>query len=458
MQNLFQDKHFYSRLFTLSTPIIIQNLIAFSLGAVDMIMIGQLGDQPVAAVGLADQIFFLLILMHFGVASGAAIFSAQYWGKQDLAGIHKVLGLSLLLSVLGSVVFAVIAITIPEWALGIYTSDPVVIELGSDYLRIVGWSYVSTAVSVSYIFILRSIEAVKLPMVVGAIALILNTAMNYILIFGHLGFPALGVEGAAIATAIARTLEPLILIGVIYTSRSPLAASIGQLLAFDWAYVVRFLKTAFPVILTEVTWSLGITTYSIIFARISTEAIAAVNIAITIERVAFVTFVGLSNACSIMVGNRIGANEIDKAIMYAKRYLLISILTAIPIGLIMVLSGNLILSVYKISELVSTYANFTLIIMGLALPIKASAMMLFIGVLRSGGDTQFSFFVDSGFIWLVGVPLALFAAFVLGWPVYWVYLMVIFEEILKSIVAFRRFISGRWIHNLADHEQSQATA
>lgn len=447
---LFQDKLFFQTMFKLSTPIIIQNLITFSLGAVDMLMIGQLGDEAVAAVGLADQIFFLLILMLFGLSSGGAIFVAQYWGKRDMPSIHKVLGLTVLLSLLGSLGFALVALFIPERVLGIYTADTAVIALGSDYLRLVALSYMASAVTVSYTFTLRSIEQVKLPMMVGAIALISNTTMNYALIFGHFGFPQMGVGGAALATCLARILEAIILVSVIYWQKQALAARPGQLLAFEWSFASRFLKTALPVVLTEIAWSLGVTTYAIIYARISTEAIAAVNIVVTIERIAFVVFLGMSNASAIMIGNRIGANEIDKATIYAKRFLVLSVLAAIPMGVLVMLGAGPVLSLYKVSTTVSEYARLLLLVMAFVLPLKVTALMVFIGILRSGGDTRFSLFADAGFIWLVGVPLALIGAFVLELPVYWVYLLVVVDEVCKITAALWRFFSGRWIHRLAE--------
>ncbi|MCB0192133.1 MAG: MATE family efflux transporter [Anaerolineae bacterium] len=454
--NLFNDKNFFRTMLTLSMPIIIQNLITFSLGAVDMLMIGQLGDKPVAAVGLADQIFFLMILMMFGISSGAAIFTAQYWGKKDIQGIHSVLSLSLMFGALGSVVFMIAAIIVPETVLSIYTQDAEVIALGSEYLRIVGWSYIGTAVAVSYTFILRSIENVKLPMIVGAIALVLNTTFNYLLIFGNYGFPEWGVAGAAIATCGARLVEAVILVSVVYWQRLPLAAPPRDLVRIDWTFLPKFGKTAFPVIITEVAWSLGITTYAIIYARISTEAIAAVNIVVTIERMAFIIFLGMSNACAIMIGNRIGANEINRAYIFAKRYLALGVLGAVPVGLLVIVSAGSIMTLYNVSETVSGYAIALMTVMGLILPIKVTALMIFIGVLRSGGDTNYSMILDGGSVWLIGVPLAFIGAFFFELPVYWVYMLVVTEEIFKVTIGLRRIFKGPWIHYLTEPEMVAA--
>lgn len=447
---LFQDKKFYQTMFKLGTPIVIQNLITFSLGAVDMLMIGQLGATEVAAVGLADQVFFLLILMLFGISSGAAVFSAQYWGKEDMSGIHRVLGLSLLISLAGGLFFAAAAVLVPERILGIYTQDPAVIALGSSYLRIVGFSYVGTAVAVCYTFILRSIESVRLPMIVGGIALVFNTSLNYVLIFGHFGMPRLEVAGAAIATCGARFLEPIILLLVIYLTKSPLAASLRQLLAFDLGFVPKFLKTSLPVVMTEVAWSLGITTYSIIYARISTEAIAAINIVVTIERMAFIIFLAMASASAIMIGNRIGADEIDKAYDYGKRFMVLGALVGLPVGWLVIAAAGPIMSLYNVAPVVVEAAQQVMTVMGLILPIKITALMIFIGVLRSGGDTRFSFFLDAGAIWLIGVPLAFTGAFIWGLPIYWVYLLSVTEEVIKVGLALWRFFYGPWIHQLAE--------
>ncbi len=439
-------------MFKLSTPIIIQNLITFSLGAVDMIMIGQLGERAVAGVGLADQVFFLLVLMLFGIASGAGIFTAQYWGKRDVRSIHRALGLSLLMGLTGSLIFTGLAVFAPEWVLSIYSEDPAVIALGSSYLRIVGLSYVATAVAISYTWILRTIENVRLPMMVGIAVLLLNTGMNYLLIFGHFGLPRLEVVGAAIATCGARILEPLILLGVIYLTKSPLAAAPRALLAIEWGFIPKYLKTTLPVVLTEIGWSLGITNYSIIFARMSTEAIAAINIVVTIERLAIVGFVGMGNACAIMIGNRIGADDIDKTYDYAKRFLILGLLGGIPVGLLVIGSAGAIMSLYNVAPTVVEFAQTVMMLMGLLLPIRITAMMVFIGILRSGGDTRFSMVLDAGSIWLIGVPLAFAGAFIWGLPVYGVYMLLIVEEIFKVGFGLWRIFRGPWIHRLAEPE------
>jgi len=445
---LFQDKLFLQQLSKLAAPIILQNLIMTSLNAVDVIMIGQLGDKSVAAVGLADQLFFLLILLLFGFSSGAAIFTAQYWGKKDVAQIQQVLGLCLILSMSSSFIFSLGAIFMPQYILSIYTNDPEVIKLGSQFLQIIGWSYVITSITFSYATVLRSVEQVKLPMLVSLIALATNTLLNYLLIFGHVGFPALGVQGSAIATCIARYLECFLMLMLVYRSQSILAAPIANLFTIPWHFLPQFFKTTLPVVLTEVLWSIGITVYNIIYAHISTESITATNIAGTIERVAFVLFLGVGSAGAVMIGNLIGANQIDPAKKYARYFITIAPTTAVIIGLMIFISRHSLLTFYDISPLATDYTLAILAIMSFALPLKATNFTMLVAVIRSGGDTRFALMLESLTIWVIGVPLAFLGAFVWHLPVYWVYLLVMTEELVKCIIGLYRVQSGKWVNNL----------
>ena len=443
------DRAFTRSLITLATPLIIQEFIYASLNMVDVVMIGQLGETAIAGVGLANQVFFLLMFMLFGISSGAGIFSAQYWGKGDLPGIHKVLGIALSLSLAASTIFTIIALGFPKFALSIYTSDPAVIEQGSSYLWVSGFSYLLTAISFSYGFTLRSTGNVRLPMLASGIAISLKTLLSYLLIFGHLGLPAMGLTGAALATIIARAVECVVLIGIIYLRRLPVAASLGQMFSFDRIYLFKFLKTSLPVVANETLWSLGVTTYNLVYARISTDAISAVNIASTFEGLAFVAFIGVSDACGILIGNKIGAGDEGAAYRYARYGLIIGVCGAVLVGAGMIASTVFLPHLYHISPSVLEYARLLLMVMGSCLWVRVLTLTLMVGVLRSGGDTRYALILDAGVMWTIGVPTAFITAFVFHLPVYWVYLLIISEELIKSLVALARFRSKHWIHNLA---------
>jgi putative MATE family efflux protein len=444
-----QDKNFLADMIRIGSPIMLQNLIFSSLGLVDGVMIGQLGDEAVAAVGIANQVFFLVSLLFFGISSGTAIFAAQYWGRKDLPRIHSVLGLSLLMSLVGSLFFSLLAILIPAQVMEVFSTDQLVIILGSRYLRIVGFSYILTAITNSYTAVLRSTEKVKLPMVISLLALSTNTFLNYCLILGNLGFPALGVTGAGIATVISRTLETVLLLLVTYWRKLPGSARFAELINYRILSLKQFFTTTLPVVATEVIWSLGATTYNVVYARIGTEAIAAVNIAGTLDRLIFVVFFGLANACAIMIGNRIGAGETEVARDYSRKYLLVGLLSAVVLGLVMFSLANPLLWFYNISAWTTEFTYKIILILALTLPIRSANLMVLIGILRAGGDTRYAFVIDAGMIWSVGVPLAFLGAFYFHLPVYWVVAMVMTDEVIKLSLGLKRFFSGRWIHTLA---------
>lgn len=448
MRYLYNDKQFYKTLLHLAIPIATQNLVASSLNMVDTIMIGRLGETEIAAVGQANQLFFLFMLFLFGVNSGASIFTAQFWGKGDIKNIRRVLGIGLMTATMASVIFTALALLFPEQVLRIYSADPAVIALGSDYLRIVGWSYGITAITFAYSAVLRSTEQAKLPMMLSVVGLGTNTLLNYLLIFGEFGFPMMGVKGAAIATVIARAVEAVLMVLLVYGKKHVAAGSIRELLDLSRDFVKRFYRTTVPVILNESLWAIGTSIYAIVYGRIGTGAVAAVNISGTIERIAMVLFFGMANASSVMIGNRIGAGEEDKAYDYGKRFLTLGPLFGILMGFILILSRGFLLIFFNISPEVDLAAQRILLIFGLIMPVRIFNLIMIIGILRSGGDTRYSLFLDSVGVWCIGIPLAFIGGILMGLPVYWVFLLVATEEVFKIIFGYRRFFTKKWINNL----------
>ena len=443
--NLFRS------LVQIALPIAAQSLVMSSLNMVSVLMIGQLGETELAAVGLAGQIFFLVNLILFGVSSGAAMFTAQLWGKGDVFNIRRVLGLSLKLGLIGAGIFWALAIFAPQAALGFYTEDPAVVALGADFLRIFGWSYPFFAITFAYAFVLRSTGNVRLPMAVTVLALTLNIFLAYGLIFGNFGLPKMGVNGAAWAGLIARVVECLLMLMAVYRRpENPAAASLRDIFTFDWAFTVKVMKPVLPVIANEVLWSLGITTYNAIYARVGTNAIAAINIVGAIDQLAFVAFVGMGNATAILIGNLIGKGDKELAFRYAGRSLGLQVLAGALVGLLVYLLADGIFGLYNVSADVIESARSLLVILASAVWLRAANMVIIVGILRAGGDTRFSLALDGAVIWLVGVPLAALAAFRFGWPVELVYLMSLAEEFTKAIFGLWRFFSRKWINNLAE--------
>ena len=445
---LFEDKRFYKTFLHIAVPIALQQLVSSSVNLLDVLMVGQLGEVSIASLGLSNQVFFLFSVILFGISSGSAIFTAQYWGKRDIGNIRKVLGIGLTLSISVGILFTLGAVIFPEKMLGFYTKDLAVIELGSGYLSIVGFSYILTAITYCYVAVLRSTQRVKLPMAVTVVALSMNILLNYALIFGNFGLPALGVRGAAIGTAVSRSVECVLLLTLTYALKTPAAGRIRELFNFDLVFFKRILTTSFPALMNEVIWAFGITTYNSIYAHIGTEAIAAVNINSTIENMAFVAFIGAANASAIMIGNQIGSGREYLAYDYGKRFIVLGVVGALLVGIVLVLLRGPLLSLYNITATSYFYSNRLLLIFSSTMWVRVTNMIIFIGVLRSGGDTRFALATEAVAVWLVGVPAAMIGASIFKLPIYWVYSLAMMEEISKLFVIFRRFTSKRWINNL----------
>lgn len=446
---LYTDGEFYARLFKIALPIAAQNFLSSSLNLVSVVMIGQLGDAPVAALALANQIFFLLTLVLFGISSGAAIFTAQLWGKRDVPNIRKVLSISTALSLLGGLAFFALSELAPEFAMGVYSRDPVVIALGSEYLRVFGWGFLFAAVTFSYSAVLRSTGDVHKPLAASLTALSFNTLLSYALIFGTLGLPKMGMQGAAAAGFISRVLECGLLLWLTYRTPSPAAASLKELAAVDFHFAKKILKPVLPVMMNELLWALGVSAYDVVYARIGTEAIAAMNIVSTVDGMAGVIFFAIGSACAVLVGNQIGAEQEPEAYRSALRSLSLAALAGVLVSLLILVTAAPVLSWYRVSPVVIDNAHKVLIILAAFSLIRGVNFVFFVGVLRSGGDIRFAFLIDVGMIWGVGVTMASLGAFVLHLPVYWVYLMVMGDEIGKFVLSIWRFTSRKWIHNLA---------
>ena len=456
MFSFIKDRPFMREMLTIAVPISLQQLINASLNLIDVLMVGQLGETSIAGIGLSNQLFFVFILLLFGLTSGMSIFTAQFWGKREIEPIRKVLGMSILTASFIAVIFTVAATVFTRSVLGLFTNDTNVIEIGSQYLGIVGFSYIAVALATAYIAALRSIQLVKITVIASVAALLFKTTLGYSLIFGHFGLPALGVRGAAIGTASGWTLELILLLIFIYTQKTPLAANPLSFFTFEFSFFQRVLRTTLPAVANELFWSVGIATYNGIYAHIGTEAIAAINVNATIEELGFVVFMGLGNACAVMVGNRIGAGKKDEAHEIVRRLILLSVISAWLVGLAVFIVRDVVIGWYNLSPAGIYNVRMLMLVMVCVLWIRMFNFITFIGALRAGGDTLFALVMEICSIWLIGVPAAYIGAFVLDLPVYIVYLMVGLEELAKAFVSFWRYRSRKWIHDVVNLDEVPA--
>lgn len=450
MRTSFKNKNFYKVMLSIALPIILQNLIASSVNMLDTLMITSLGNESLAAVGLANQVFFFYSVTIFGVATGSSIFISQFWGKKDVDNIGRIMGISLSIVCFLGILFTLAALMVPESIMRIFSNDAEVIRLGVDYLRIVSLSYIVTGISFSYAVASRSIGQAKMPMVASIVSFVTNLLFNYLLIFGKFGFPELGIKGAAYATLIARLVEICLILYSIYSNKNnPLAHSIASMTDWSKDFIKKYFKTAYPVILNEAFWSLGTVLYSLAYAKIGTEAAAAVQILNTVQNIFLVMARGLANACTVMVGNKIGADEEYEAMEYANSFMILSVAVGIILGVALFFTTDAILLFFRnITPGLYESSKKLLIVLAFFLFIKSFNGTLIVGVLRGGGDTQFSMVLEMGSVWLVGVPLAFLGALVFKLPVYYVSILVNMEEVVKAAVGLPRIISKKWVTNV----------
>lgn len=448
MLKVFQDKKFLKSLWVLALPITIQSFITSSLNLIDNVMVGRLGEEAIASVGLANQYIFIFSLCLMGINAGASVFMAQYWGKKDVKSIKKILGLDMNIGLFVSLLFGLAAFLLPEQIMGILSRDPAVIELGAGYLRIVAISCLFTSFTQVFSAGLRSTEQVKVPMYASLMGVLTNAVLNWIFIFGKFGVPAMGVYGAALATTLARVVEMLFIVGYVYISKNKIAAKLSELFSFDMELVKIYFKTSWSVIANELIFSIGMTAFSMAYARIGTNAVATMQIATTLNNIFTVLLMGMAAATAIMVGNRIGADDEPEARKIAHHTGWLTPIISAVLAIIIWMVAPLVLKPFNVGP--ETYADTLVILrlMALFLPMRAFNMVMIVGVFRGGGDTLYSMLVQAGTLWLYAVPLAFFSATVLGLSVISVYFLVCTEECVKVFFELKRLHSGKWIHNI----------
>ncbi len=441
-------KSFYKSFFILMVPMALKELIAAFINLLDTVMLGNFGKDVIAAVGIANQWYFLFTVLVFGMCGGAGVFAAQYWGARDLNKVRKVLGINLVLVTLLSAVFILVSVFVPEMVIKTFRKDPAVVEYGVKYLRLACFSYFFSGVTAAYDMSLCCSENANIPFISRFVGLIVNLVMNWVLIFGKLGFPALGVEGAAIATIIARMSELAIILGVIYGKKLVQAAKISELISIPKGMLGGYFKAALPVTLNEGAWALGTVTYSWVFSQISTDAMVVITIVQNIERLLLVFFHGGGNAAGILIGKLVGGGNYKEAYTVSKKLCLVNTVFALCVSVLFVFARPLVLMPYNITPEIYTDALNILFLTAIIMNVKALTFYFIVGVFRNGGDTKHAAIIDITSMWLVGVPLVLITGLFFKLPLEYIYIMMMGEEFIKLALSIPWFVSKKWIRNL----------
>lgn len=444
-----RDGIFLKKAVRIALPVAMQGMLNTIVNLVDTMMIGALGATAIAAVGLANKVFFVFTLLVFGIVSGSGVLAAQYWGNGDIKNIKKVVGLALTLAVAASIAFLVPAVVCPEVVMRIFTASEDAIQVGAGYLTIVALSYPATAVSNTFVAMLRATGRVKAPVVISSCTIFINIFFNYTFIYGNFGAPAMGAAGAALATLMARLAEALSIILVVYLGKAPVAARFKEMFGYSKEFLVQFFSTTSPVIANEFIWGLGTTLYSLAYGRMGNDAVAAITIATTIQDIVTVLFQGLSAATAVIMGNEMGAGKLKRAERYAKNFLILQFIVTILGALFCVAIRWQIIGVYNITPEIAESVSRCIIVFALFMPFKMFNYVMVVGILRSGGDTKMCLLLDCSGVWMIGVPMAFLGGLFFGFPIHIVYAMVMLEEVYKAVFGYWRYRQKKWLRNLA---------
>lgn len=451
-ESKIQWKTFYKAVFALVIPMALQNLINVGVTATDVVMLGRVGEKVLSGASLAGQIQYIMTLFLFGLTSGATVLTAQYWGKGDRRTIEKILALGIKASLMVTAVFMIAALTVPGLLMKIFTNDPQVIAEGVKYLRIVAWSYILIGITQVYLYTMRSVERVMIATVVYLCSLICNIILNSVFIFGLLGFPAMGIQGAALATLISRCLELLLVFLYARFYNREIRVRARYLLHTEKVLIRDFLVYSIPVVLNEVMWGFGTSANTAVLGHLGSAAIAANSVAQVARQLATVVAFGLSNATAIYLGKTIGEQKMELAKACSRRFIVLSVVMGLAGGLLILAATPLAVSALSLTAQAKEYLKIMFLVMSYFVVAQAYNTTMVVGIFRAGGDTRFGLILDVSTMWGCSILLGALAAFVWKWSVPAVYVLLMSDELIKVPVTTIRYRKYIWLRNVTRSE------
>ncbi|MBR6642348.1 MAG: MATE family efflux transporter [Lachnospiraceae bacterium] len=455
------DKKFYKMVLLIAVPIMIQNGITNFVSLLDNIMVGQVGTNQMSGVAIANQLIFVYNLCIFGGMSGAGIFGAQFFGQENYDGLRYVFRFKLVTGFVLTAICAVFFSVYGDALISLYldesnsaVANAETLKYAMEYLQIMLMGFLPFVAVQIYASTLRETGEAMLPMVAGIVAVGVNLVLNYMLILGNWGAPALGVEGAAIATVTARFVEAFIVI--LWThrhkQRNPYIVGVYKSLMIPGNLMVRIIKKGTPLLINEALWSLGMATLLQCYSVRGLGVVAGMNISNTIVNLFNVTFMALGTSVSIVVGRLLGAGKMEEAKDTDRKLIAFSVASCIVMGAIVIALSSVFPELYNTEAEVKEYAKHFIIIAALFMPQHAFLHAAYF-TLRSGGKTVVTFLFDSGFMWAVSIPFAFVISRYTDWPIEVVYALCQGIEIIKSIVGFVLLKKGIWLNNIVDVEE-----
>lgn len=442
-----EERQFYQDIRVLVLPIILQNLINASVSSADVFMLNYVSETSLAAVSLANQMQFLITGFLYGISTGTTLLAAQYWGKGDKRSIQAIMGIALKISVGFTALLFLVIFFFPGLVMRLFTPDAELIAIGSNYLRIIVFSYLLMSVSQVYECVMRSMERAHVSTFVSGTALGLNILLNAVFIFGLLGAPKLGVIGVAIATVIARTIELLLCIGDAVRSLV-LDFDVKILLGSHPALLRDYIHYSLPALGNDLSWTVAFSTYSIILGHLGAEVVAAAAIASTIRNLLTTVCYGFSGASTVILGREIGRHNMEGAKRSASRLCHFALGSAILVGAVILLSRPLVFRIFTLTPDTQDLLNFMLIVSSYYICAQVMNTLLIAGIFRAGGDTRFGLICDSITMWCIAVPVGFLSAFVLKLPVKAVYFILCLDEFYKVPSVIKKYFSYSWLNNI----------
>ena len=446
MSIFVKDRQFYKKMILLALPLIGQSMINQGVNMMDTIMLGSFGEIAISGSALANQYYLIFTILHFGLSGGAAVMTGQFWGRKEIEHIRGVITLALRISVFIALVMSTLSYFAGAQIMSFYTPDPVIIEAGAKYMKIMAFGYLMHGVSLTLIIIFRTVHLVKLGFISSLISFFVNIFFNWMFIFGTLGAPRMEIEGAALGTVIARFSEFAIVFVYVFFFDKRVGYRLKSLFLPVREYIHSFIRRGAPVIISDAMLAFGENMLSMVMGQMGGVMVAANSITAVVVQCCTVFSMGLSGAASVITGNSVGAGENEKAEREGITLFWFSVLIGIFAAAIMLVLCPFIVDAYNVSDETKTLARSFMIIMAIIVVFQTSGSVLTKGVLRGGGDTKFLMLADVAFLWLASIPLGAIAGLVLHWDPAIVYFLLKIDLIIKAIWCIFRLYSRKWIH------------
>ena len=444
---LSKKDDFYRQMFKLALPIIIQNLLSAAVNSADVIMLNYVGQSAISAVSLAANYSNILFMVYYGLGTGASLLCAQYFGKKNMQAIHAVEGIALRFSIAISALVALVAFTMPQRMLLLFTSDQELITIGSSYIRIMGITYLCWGVTEIYLAILRSVGRVTISMAMNVLAFSLNILLNAVFIFGLFGAPKLGATGVAIATALSRLIQLIACVIVSFLSRD-VKLNPAYMFIRSKTLLSDFVRLSLPALGNDLSWSVAFSMYSVILGHLGTDAVAANSLVTVVRNIGSVFCFAIASAGTILLGRVMGQGQIEKSKAYASKMLRMTVIAGALGGVVVLAVTPFVLKFASLNDTAMHYLKYMLLINSYYIMGSAVNTALIAGVFRAGGDTKFGLICDTVDMWVYAVPLGFFAAFVLKLPVLWVYFLLCTDEFVKWPWVIGHYRKGTWAKNI----------